>query len=185
MTMEKTSTWRCISYHLDMAPSQDASGKWRFSSGSPILKMFHVILVVTSQHPGARGPHPMYHLFFSTRDLAGKRSTRRKIWSCCRPGGLTWCNGSGDRWRLHSLKLTAFSHLKIGLKALKGKNRIPTIHFQVFLLLVSGRVVWNESLVRWLVGWRSAGLETYLLDGSEIPNLLLQPYHMGKWLGNP
>ena len=28
-------------------PSQDSCGKWRFRLGSPILKMVHVILVVT------------------------------------------------------------------------------------------------------------------------------------------
>ena len=32
-------------------PSQDDSGKWRFSSGFPIKNIF-LILVVTSQHPG-------------------------------------------------------------------------------------------------------------------------------------
>ena len=36
----------------------------------------------------------------------------------------------------HSLKLTASSHLKIGLNAPKGNDRIPTIHFQGCLLLV-------------------------------------------------
>ena len=35
--------------------------------------------------------------------------------------------------------ITANRHLKIGL-APKGNDRIPTIHFQVLLLLVSGRV---------------------------------------------
>ena len=45
-------------------------------------------------------------------------------------------------WALHSLKLTGVRSLKIGLNAPKGKDRIPTIHFQVRLLLVSGsRVV--------------------------------------------
>ena len=43
---------------------------------------------------------------------------------------------------LHSLKLTW--HLKIG-RPPKGHNRIPTIHFQVLLLLVSGRVKKNNN----------------------------------------
>ena len=38
---------------LGVAPSKDSSGKNEgFSSESPSLNMFHVILVVTSQHPG-------------------------------------------------------------------------------------------------------------------------------------
>ena len=43
---------------------------------------------------------------------------------------------------VHSLKLinSKFFLLKIGLKPQKGKDRLPTIHFQVRLLLVSGRV---------------------------------------------
>ena len=40
---------------------------------------------------------------------------------------------------LHSLKLTASLHLKTGLKRPKRKGEsLPTIHFQVLLLLVSG-----------------------------------------------
>ncbi len=34
-----------------MGPSQDSSGKWRFSSGSPILKM-----IVISNNPGGHEP---------------------------------------------------------------------------------------------------------------------------------
>ena len=39
---------------VDLPPSQDASHKWRFRLGFPTKKskMVHVILVVTSQHPG-------------------------------------------------------------------------------------------------------------------------------------
>ena len=39
--------------------NQECYKKWRFSLGCPRLKMVHVILVVTSQHPG-RGPYPKY-----------------------------------------------------------------------------------------------------------------------------
>ena len=37
---------------------------------------------------------------------------------------------------------TDSSSMKIG-RAPKGNDRLPTIHFQVLLLLVSGRVTWN------------------------------------------
>ena len=43
-----------------------------------------------------------------------------------------------DSWSLSSLKLTKTS-LQIGIQSPKGKDRIPTIHFQVLLLLVWGR----------------------------------------------
>ena len=58
MTMgERSKTWVG-------PPSQDASGKWRFSSGSPSLK-YSVNLVVTSQHPGP-GDNPIYNLYITS-----------------------------------------------------------------------------------------------------------------------
>ena len=46
----------------------------------------------------------------------------------------------GRKGNIPSLKLTASLPLKIGRNP-KGKDRLPTINFQVLLLLVSGRVM--------------------------------------------
>ena len=70
-------------------------------------------------------------------------------------------------WTLPSLKLTAGTS-KIG-RAPKGNNRLPTIHFQELLLLVSGRVSlvflvilrWDTLLFRNKTGtlwWKKPGV---------------------------
>ena len=87
------------------------------------------------------------------------------------------CNRGKRRFRLgfpilkmqkkHSLKLTASSPLKIG-RAPKGNNRIPTIHFQMLWLLVSGRVIIIILLVvmsqhpGWGVNPRYTAYKSYL-----------------------
>ncbi len=66
MVMMQTKSYKHIRLYwhtLGCPPSQDSSGKWRFSSGSPILKIF-IILVVTSQHPG-QGDNPSFTIFSS------------------------------------------------------------------------------------------------------------------------
>ena len=53
---------------------------------------------------------------------------------------FSWNHSQG----LHPLKQTASLPLKIDVFFPKRKpDRLPTIHFQVLLLLVSGRVTWN------------------------------------------
>ena len=90
-------------------------------------------------------------LIFSTakKPLGFKK---RPKWSTCHVMTLSWSKWQVSRgknhdvtigsllWRVPSRKLTASVPLKIGRNP-KGNNRIPTIHFQGLLLLVSGRVV--------------------------------------------
>ena len=77
----------------------------------------------------------LFEVSFSPNSIGFMQPTAR--WYC--PGKLT-CPFPKHFWRLVSFSKggTNSSPLQIG-RAPKGNNRIPTIHFQVRLLLVSGR----------------------------------------------
>ena len=76
-----------------------------------------------------------------------------------------------------TLPETSSSPLQIG-RAPKGNDCIPTIHFQVLLLLVSGSVVLclthvflDHQIFRWLVGWNATqvlGLITAASSGTQL-----------------
>ena len=66
-----------------------------------------------------------------------------------------------------TLPKTNISHLKIG-RAPKGKHRLPTIHFQVLLLFVSGKVLASKISPTFFPGYVGKIIDsTATVDGSE------------------
>ncbi len=84
-----TSTGKCT---LGVAPSQDASGKWRFV-GIPYWNVIILVVTVTG-----KGPHPNYtaYIKFTSRFFSDFTGCSR------RPASAVWivgCNGFGSGQR--------------------------------------------------------------------------------------